>query len=159
MYIDIYIYTHTYITPWCHATSRRNRLHPVFITRFPSFRTQPLESLSIDSVKNGFLRSPAPGENLESGNLVMETGCIIIIIITIIIIVTTIIVKHMKSNDNKHMYIYIYIYVHTYMYIPSQPYPSAPPPPETREPRNETYLSISVTFGTTCLTRLVVCTV
>ena len=24
---------------------------------------------------NGFLSNPAPGENLESGNLVMETGC------------------------------------------------------------------------------------
>ena len=50
-------------------------LHPVSVTRFPSFRTQPLESLSVDSVKNGFLSNPAPGENLESGNLVMETGC------------------------------------------------------------------------------------
>ena len=51
-------------------------IHPVSITRFPFFRTQPLENLSVDSVKNGFLSNPAPGENLESGNLVMETGCI-----------------------------------------------------------------------------------
>ena len=50
-------------------------VHPVSITRFPSFRTQPLENLSVDSVKNGFQSNPAPGENLESGNLVMETGC------------------------------------------------------------------------------------
>ena len=53
----------------------RSSLHPVSMTRFPSFRTQPLENLSVDSVKNGFLSNPAPGENLESGNLAMETGC------------------------------------------------------------------------------------
>ena len=50
-------------------------LHPVSVRRFPSFRTQPLENLSVDSVNNGFLSNPAPGENLLSGNLVMETGC------------------------------------------------------------------------------------
>ena len=50
-------------------------VHPVCITRFPSFRTQPLENLSVDSVTNGFLSNPAPGENLDSGNLVVETGC------------------------------------------------------------------------------------
>ena len=50
-------------------------LHPVSVRRFPCFRTQPLENLSVDSVNNGFLSTPAPGENLLSGNLVMETGC------------------------------------------------------------------------------------
>ena len=50
-------------------------VHLVSVTRFPSFRTQPLENLSVGSVTNGFLSNPAPGENLESGNLVMETGC------------------------------------------------------------------------------------
>ena len=55
-----------------------SELHPVSITRFPSFRTQTLENLSVASVKNGFLSNPAPGENLESGNLVMETGCIVL---------------------------------------------------------------------------------
>ena len=49
-------------------------LHPVSVIIFPSFRTQPLENLSVDSVKHGFLSNPAPGENLLSGNLVMETG-------------------------------------------------------------------------------------
>ena len=53
----------------------RRGLHPVSVRRFPSFRTQPLENLSVDSVSNGFLSKPAPGENLLSGNLVMETGC------------------------------------------------------------------------------------
>ena len=52
-------------------------IHPVSITRLPSFRTQTLENLSVDSVKNGFLSNPDPGENLVSGNLVMETGCIV----------------------------------------------------------------------------------
>ena len=49
-------------------------LHPVSVRRFPSFRTQPLENLSHHLWTNGFLSNPAPGENLESGNLVMETG-------------------------------------------------------------------------------------
>ena len=48
---------------------------PVSVRRFPSFWTQPLENLSIDSATNGFLSNPAPGKNLVSGNLVMETGC------------------------------------------------------------------------------------
>ena len=50
-------------------------IHPVSITRFPSFRTQTLEDLSVDSVRNRFLSNPDPGESLVSGNLVMETGC------------------------------------------------------------------------------------
>ena len=50
-------------------------IHPVSVRRFPSFRTQPLENLTPLPMKNGFLSNPAPGENLLSGNLVMETGC------------------------------------------------------------------------------------
>ena len=50
-------------------------IHPVSIRRFPSFRTQPLENLSHYLRKKTFLSNPAPGENLLSGNLVMETGC------------------------------------------------------------------------------------
>ena len=50
-------------------------LHPVSITRFPSFRTQTLENLSRYLWTKGFLSNPDPGENLVSGNLVMETGC------------------------------------------------------------------------------------
>ena len=50
-------------------------LHLVSVRRFPSFRTQPLEILSVDSVTNEFLSNPAPGENLLSGNLVLETRC------------------------------------------------------------------------------------
>ena len=57
------------------ARRRAQDLHPVSITRFPFFRTQTLESLSVDNVKNGFLSNPDPGENIVSGNLVMETGC------------------------------------------------------------------------------------
>ena len=53
-----------------------NIIHPVSVRRFPSFRTQPLENLSHYLWTNGFESSPAPGENLLSGNLVLETGCI-----------------------------------------------------------------------------------
>ena len=58
-------------------------LHPVSVRRFPSFLTQPMESLSHYLGKKRFLSNPAPGENLLSGNLVMETGCTIIISTTI----------------------------------------------------------------------------
>ena len=59
----------------CHlpTVGRSFVVHPVSITRFPSFRTQTLENLSVDSVKDGFLSNPDPGENLVSGNLVLET--------------------------------------------------------------------------------------
>ena len=80
IYIDIYVYIIpcvSYIRSFLvHVRSYLRVLHPVSITRFPSFRTQPLEHISADSVnKHGFLSNPAPGEDLLSGNLVMETGC------------------------------------------------------------------------------------
>ena len=53
----------------------RSQVHPVSVTRFPSFRSQTLENLSRYLWKKRFLSNPAPGENLLSGNLVMETGC------------------------------------------------------------------------------------
>ena len=60
--------------------AKRNKhslaLHPVSVRRFPSFRTQPLENFSRYLWTHGFLSNPAPGENLVSGNLVMETGCV-----------------------------------------------------------------------------------
>ena len=52
-----------------------NRLHPVSVTRFPSFRTQTLENLSRYQWRKRFLSNPDPGENLVMENLVMETGC------------------------------------------------------------------------------------
>ena len=39
------------------------------------FGPSPWKILALIVLKNGFLSNPAPGENLESGNLVMETGC------------------------------------------------------------------------------------
>ena len=54
-----------------------NPIHLVSVTRFPSFRTQTLENLSRYIWKNRFLSNPDPGENLVSGNLVMETWCIL----------------------------------------------------------------------------------
>ena len=88
LYIYIYIYTYIYIYIYTHTPNYIFQTHnylllwtspsglpPVSVRRFPSFWTQPLENLSIDSVTNGFLSNPAPGENLVSGNLVMETGC------------------------------------------------------------------------------------
>ena len=39
------------------------------------FGPSPWKILALIVYTNGFLSNPAPGENLESGNLVMETGC------------------------------------------------------------------------------------
>ena len=52
VYVYVYIYIYIY----------NDYIHQVSVTRFPSFRTQPLENLSVDSVNNGFLSNPAPGE-------------------------------------------------------------------------------------------------
>ena len=35
-------------------------IHPVSVTRFPSFRTQPLENLSVDSVNKWIPEQPSP---------------------------------------------------------------------------------------------------
>ena len=39
------------------------------------FGPSPWKILALIVKTNGFLSNPAPGENLESGNLGMETGC------------------------------------------------------------------------------------
>ena len=65
IYIYIYICAHIYIYTYIY----------IYIYRFPSFRTQTLESLSHYLWTNGLLSNPGPGENLVRGNLVMETGC------------------------------------------------------------------------------------
>ena len=41
-------------------------IHPVSVRRSPSFRTQPLENLTLP-MKKTYLSNPAPGENLLSG--------------------------------------------------------------------------------------------
>ena len=69
MYTYIYIYIHIHVF----------KLHPVSVRRFPSFRTRPLEKvLATTYEQNNFMSNPAPGENIISGNLVMETGCMFI---------------------------------------------------------------------------------
>ena len=82
IYIYIYTFTHSQICSDSALTSGllefhsgKIELHPVSVTRFPSFRTQTLENLSHYLRKKRFLSNPDPGENLVSGNLVMETGC------------------------------------------------------------------------------------
>ena len=49
-------------------------------TRSPSqgfrlFGPRPWKVLATTYEENGFLSNPDPGENLVSGNLVLETGC------------------------------------------------------------------------------------
>ena len=65
----------------------------IFYTRSPLedsclFGPSPWKILATTYEANGFLSNPAPGENILSGNLVMETGCIIVstIIITNIVV-------------------------------------------------------------------------
>ena len=54
------------------------RLHPIPITRFRCFRTQPLESLSATvklPIKKRFLGNPTLGTSTVRENVVMGTGC------------------------------------------------------------------------------------
>ena len=116
-------------------------VHPVSVRRFPSFRTQPLESLSHYLwTKNRFLSNPAPGENLLSGNLVMETGCqrtrelarscgsafqcwkeslqhIVVFYFRVEIEVRNILGQAGYLSIYLSIHTYIYIYIHTCVYI------------------------------------------
>ena len=65
-------------------------LHPIIIPRFGSFRTQPWEMLSADSVRISLKCNPTPGTILGQRILGMRTGCITI---SIMIIVVTIIIS------------------------------------------------------------------
>ena len=64
----MYICVHVFIKPRVDrvplfkgaATLRSAQVHMVSITRFPSFRTQPLENLSVDSVKKWIPVQPSP---------------------------------------------------------------------------------------------------
>ena len=55
-------------------------IHPIPITRFRSFRTRPLESLTaavkLPVKKEKFLGNPTLGTDFVRKNIVMGTGCI-----------------------------------------------------------------------------------
>ena len=118
IYIYIHIYTHLYIRI-CGRHGLLLVLHPVSVRRFPSFRTQPLENLSHYLWKNGFLSNPAPGENLVSGNLVMETGCTkhIQILVYLIAYFMLFIVILLCSLLFYAVYFIVFFYVCIYIYI------------------------------------------
>ena len=67
MYIYIYIYMciHIYIYIY------------IYTHMFRLFGPRPWKILRHYLWKIGFLSNPDPGENLVSGNLVMETGCVL----------------------------------------------------------------------------------
>ena len=67
-------YSYRYPSP-LKQNNKPRPVHPVSVTRFPSFRTQTLENLSRYLWTKKILSNPDPGENLVSGNLVVETGC------------------------------------------------------------------------------------
>ena len=71
---------------------------------FPSFRTQPLGNITPLPMggKKRFLSNPAPGENLLSRNLVMETGCTIDILMYYSILFH----NSIESQDFKLFYNY-----------------------------------------------------
>ena len=84
IYIYIYIYKHAYIhkviaIPTINMFSAvLSCLHPIPITTFRSFRTQPLENLSAAvklPIKNMCLGNPPLGTNIVRENIVMGTGC------------------------------------------------------------------------------------
>ena len=65
--------------------------------------------------KKRFLSNPDPGENLVSGNLVMETGCVPRSCVPVGLDSDGLLRKsigHARWYDNnKNKYIYIYIYI------------------------------------------------
>ena len=69
IYIYIHIHIHIYIYIHIHMYTRS----PLEDSRH--FGPSPWKILRHYLWTNGFLSNPAPGENIISGNLVMETGC------------------------------------------------------------------------------------
>ena len=74
VYIYIYIYTYIYIYIITHCI--------VYYTRSPLedsrlFGPSPWKIVAATYEQLGLLSNPAPGENLVSGNLVMETECML----------------------------------------------------------------------------------
>ena len=62
--------------------------YPIPITRFRSFRTQPLESLSAAvklPIKKRFLGSPTLGTNLGQRILAMRTGCRVVVLSVLVV--------------------------------------------------------------------------
>ena len=77
VYIHIYIYIYIYIHIYNSITGSPDDLtytrSPLEASRL--FGPGPWKVLRRYLRTNGFLSNPAPGENLLSGNPVMETGC------------------------------------------------------------------------------------
>ena len=67
-------------------------INDCYYTRSPSqdfriFGPRPWKILATTYERNGFLSNPDPGENLVSGNLVMETGCISYVLLLLVRVV------------------------------------------------------------------------
>ena len=91
IYVYIYIYTHIYICVciyiyiYIYVHGGRVKLcadyaQSPYYTRSPLedprlFGPSPWKILAAIYEQKGLLSNPAPGEDLVSGNLVMETGC------------------------------------------------------------------------------------
>ena len=81
MYIYIYIYTYTLESTFVYTNIYTYvHIHIGVYTRSPSqefrlFGPRPWKILATTYENNRFLSNPDPGDNLVSGNLVMETGC------------------------------------------------------------------------------------
>ena len=139
MYVYIYIYIYIYLCLHLPQTSRTHdsqtasfRLHPVSVTRFPSFRTKPLESLTPLSMNKWVPEQPSPwrksskrkscyGDRVYTLRFPAEgrqpTGPRALYVY----------IMHVYS-EHIHIYIYIYIYVcvytciyiYIYIYMPFQ---------------------------------------
>ena len=80
------------------------------------FGPRPWKILAATNEKT-YLSNPDPGENLVSGNLVMETGCTYIYIYTYIHTYILIIMIIMTMIMILNICVYIYIYTHYIYYI------------------------------------------
>ena len=94
--------------------------HPVSVRRFPSFRTQPLESLTSLSMNKWVPEQPSPWRNSSKRESCYGDRVHVVFINTwpatrgsptrLAAAKLSLVLKH-------SVYIYIYVYIYTYMYI------------------------------------------
>ena len=107
-----------------HHLARLAGVHPIPITRFWYFGTQPLENLSAavkPPIKKRFLGNPTLGKSLVRENIVMGTGSRTSGSGARIVPERRFEFSRVYSCIYTHIHTYTYIYIYMYMYIPRGP--------------------------------------
>ena len=111
------------------ATSLENNTKLGRYTRSPLqdsrlFGPSPWKVLATTYDKNRFLSNPAPGENLPSGNLVMETGCTLFPVLQNSVVFCCAFSQRSAAGGRQRkmqsvsiISIYTYAYIYIYIYI------------------------------------------